>query len=355
MTLEDIAEKAGVSRSTVSRVINDDPRVSKETRARVWSVIEGEGFVPDPLARGMVTRRTQVIGVVIPTSLSAIFRDSAYFPTLLDGIAKVVHSRDYGMLLWIAQASEEEQLFQQRVLKNRLMDGMIIASATTVNQRPFIDHLLRLNTPFVMVERAVHRSDQVSYVTIDNLHASQDLVSHLVKLGYKRIATITGNLDNVDGQDRLKGYQKALEQAQIPYDSSLVVEGDFSSQSGYEGMKILLQLPCQVDAVFAATDLTAVGAFQAITEVGLSIPGDIALVGFDDLPHASHMTPQLTTVWHPIQKKGAQAAHVLLDLIDGTLASPQHIQLPTRLVIRDSCGAVKRQEVNYKTNGTSLV
>lgn len=351
MTLEDIAEKAGVSRSTVSRVINDDPRVSQETRARVWAVIEGEGYVPNPLARGMVTHRTQLIGIVIPSSLSAIFRDSAYFPTLLDGIAKVLHARDYGMLLWIAQASEDEHLFQQRVLKNRLMDGMIIASATITGQRPLIDYLLHISTPFVMVERAVHRVQEVSYVTVDNLQASRDMVEHLIKLGYKRIGAITGKLENVDGQDRLRGYQQALEAAGVPYDRDLVVEGDFSSQSGYEGMKTLLHR--QADAVFAATDLTAVGAAQAITEAGLRIPDDVALVGFDDLPHAAHMTPPLTTVMHPIQQKGAEAAHLLLNLIDGAVPSPQHIRLPTRLIIRDSCGAAQRQEVNYKHNETS--
>ena len=142
MTLEEIAEKARVSRSTVSRVINGHPRVSEETRARVWTVIERVGYVPDPLARGMVTRRTQVIGVVIPASWSAIFKDSAYFPTLLDGISQAAYSSDYGMLLWVGQPSEDEGLFHKRIAKNRLMDGLIIASTTTTNQRTFIDQLL---------------------------------------------------------------------------------------------------------------------------------------------------------------------------------------------------------------------
>ena len=339
MTLEDIAKKAGVSRSTVSRVINDDPNVSEKTRAYVWAVIEREGYVPDPMARAMVTRRTQVIGVVIPTALGAVFEDFAYFPTLLDGISKVTHARDYGMLLWVGQPSEDEELFQKRVLKNRLMDGIIITSSTTTNQRPLIDNLLRLQIPFVLTERPIHRVEQVSYVTIDNLQASQAIVNHLIRLGYKRIGTITGDMDNIDGQDRLKGYEMALAQARLPYDKDLVIEGSFSRRSGYMGMIDLIKHG--VDAVFAASDNTASGAFQAIIEAGLQIPDDVALVGFDDLPYASQMTPQLKTVRHPIQHKGATAADVLLDLIEGKADSPQHVLLPTQLVIRESCGAIK--------------
>jgi DNA-binding LacI/PurR family transcriptional regulator len=339
MTLEEIAEKASVSRSTVSRVINGHPRVSEETRARVWTVIERVGYVPDPLARGMVTRRTQVIGVVIPASWSAIFKDSAYFPTLLEGISETTYALDYGMLLWIGQPSEDEGLFHKRIAKNRLMDGLIIASATTTNQRSFIDQLLRLKTPFVMVERPVYRAEQVSYITIDNFQSSQTIVNHLINLGYKRIGTITGRLDNVDSQDRLKGYETALALAGLPID--LVVEGSFSCESGCQGMKLLLERG--VDAVFAGTDLMAVGAEQAIVEAGLRIPDDIALVGFDDLPHAVQSTPKLTTIHHPIHEKGARAAKMLLDLIEGKIDSPQHLLLPTELMIRESCGAASRE------------
>jgi DNA-binding LacI/PurR family transcriptional regulator len=303
----------------------------------VWTVIERVGYVPDPLARGMVTRRTQVIGVVIPASWSAIFKDSAYFPTLLDGISETTYANDYGMLLWVGQPSEDEGLFHKRIAKNRLMDGLIIASATTTNQRTFIDQLLKLKTPFVMVERPVYRAEQVSYVTIDNFQASQAVVNHLISLGRRRIGTITGRMDNVDSQDRLRGYETALALAGLPND--LVVEGTFSNESGYLGMKSLLERG--VDAVFAGTDLMAIGASQAIADAGLRIPDDIALVGFDDLRHAVEATPQLTTIRHPIHEKGALAARMLLDLIEGKTDSPQHILLPTELTIRKSCGAVK--------------
>lgn len=338
MNLEDIARKAGVSRSTVSRVINNEDYVSEKTRARVMAVIEQEGFTPNPAARALVTQRTQVIGVVIPTAFSVVFEDSLYFPTLLQGISEATHARDYATLLWLGQPSEDEELFHKRVLKNRLMDGLIIASATKTNQGSFIDHLLRMKTPFVMVERPIHRAEEVSYVTVDNVQAAQNAVSHLINQGRRRIGIITGDMDNADGLDRFQGYKNALLQAHLPFDATLVMEGHFTQRSGYLGMKALLER--NVDAVFASSDLTAVGALQAIQEAGLHVPKDISLVGFDDLPHSQQTLPQLTTVRHPIQRKGAHAATVLLDLIEGVIEGPQQILLPTQLVIRESCGAL---------------
>jgi LacI family transcriptional regulator len=185
----------------------------------------------------------------------------------------------------------------------------------------------------------MHRASQVSYVTIDNTQAAQNVVSHLINQGYKRIGHITGMMENIDGADRLTGYKNALQQARIPYDETLVVEGHFTRMSGYLGMKMLLERG--VRAVFAASDLMADGATQAIHEAGLRVPDDIALVGFDDLPYASQMSPQLTTVRQPIQQKGAYAVNILLDMIEGVAESAQHVLLPTQLVIRESCGAVK--------------
>jgi DNA-binding LacI/PurR family transcriptional regulator len=200
-----------------------------------------------------------------------------------------------------------------------------------------------------MVERPVYRLEQVNYVTIDNVQATHTVINHLLGLGHRRIGTITGRLDNVDSQDRLRGYETALALAGLPND--LVVEGAFSNESGYLGMKTLLERG--VDAVFAATDLMAIGASQAIMDAGLRIPEDIALVGFDDLSHAVEATPQLTTIRHPIHEKGALAARMLLDLIEGKIDSPHHVLLPTELTIRESCGAAKNLQA--ETPGVSQV
>jgi LacI family transcriptional regulator len=333
--LEDIAAKAGVSRSTVSRVINNEPYVSDKTRQRVLTVIEQEGFAPNPAARALVTQRTQVIGVVIPHVPIVVFEDAYYFPILLQGVARITHERDYAMLLWLGQAGENSNQFYNRIVRNRLMDGVIIASAASND--PLIDHFLETGTPFVMVECPQRDWDRISYVSVDNVAAAYTAVSHLIALGRRRIAHITGNLAISDGRDRVEGYKRALRDAGLPLDESLIVEGNFAHRSGYAGMKTLLKR--KVDAVFASSDITARGALQALHEAQVRVPDDIALVGFDDLPTAVQVTPPLTTIHQPIEEKGARATSILLDMIENGLDEPQQVLLPTELIVRESCGA----------------
>lgn len=333
--LEDIAAKAGVSRSTVSRVINNEPYVSEKTRHKVMTVIEQEGFSPNPAARALVTQRTNVIGVIIPLVPHVLFEDAYYFPALLHGISKIANERDYSMLLWFGQSDSDEERFYNRIITNRLMDGAIIASAR--QNHPLIDHFLKAHTPFVLVERPAHHHDEISYVTIDNFAAAYTAVSHLTSLGCKRIGTITGNLSVADGIDRCEGYRQALRDAGYAVENSLVYEGNFTYRDGYQGMKYLLAQGA--DAVFTANDITARGALQALDEEGVRVPGDIAIVSIDDLPTAVQTKPPLTTMRHPVEEKGARAAEVLLNLIEDDDLEPQHIVLPTELIIRESCGA----------------
>jgi len=340
LNLEDIAKLAGVSRSTVSRVINDDRNVSDSTREKVLQVINQHNFRPNLAARTLVTQRTQVIGILIPYSPNVL--TPYYFPALLEGLGTTAHNRDYATLLfWGGYSSEKDERFSKRILQqNRLMDGLIIASAPMDN--PHIAQMLDLHVPFVLVERAAtHMADQVSYVTVDNEEGARKAVEHLIQLGRRRIGHITGDLRITDGLDRLTGYRAALEEYDIPYDPALVVEGTFTRRSGYNAMQGLLAQG--VDAVFAASDDTASGALQAMHVLGVSVPDDIALVGYDNLPTALDSKPELTTIHQPIEEKGARAAALLLDLIEGVVASPQHILLPTHLVVRQSCGATQAE------------
>ena len=333
--LEDIAAKAGVSRSTVSRVINNEPYVSEKTRQKVMTVIEAEGFTPNPAARALVTQRTRVIGVVIPQLPLVLFEDAYYFPTLLHGISRVANECDYSMLLWFGQADGDEERFYNRIITNRLMDGVIIASAG--ENYPLIDHFLKAQSPFVLVERPAHHHDQISYVTVDNIAAAHDAVTHLINLGHKRIGTVTGNLSIADGIDRLEGYKHALRDADLPVADGLIYQGNFTYRSGYEGAQVLLAQG--IDAIFAASDITARGVLQAFGEAGVSVPDEIAVVSFDDLPTAVQVNPPLTSVHHPVEEKGARAAEVLVQLIEAEDPVPQHIVLPTELIIRQSCSA----------------
>lgn len=338
MRLEDIAEKAGVSRSTVSRVINNDPNVSEKTRSRVWAIINREGYIPNPMARAMVTRRTNVIGIVVPQSINVFFGNNSYYPQLLQGMSEMIAARDNAMLLMLQNDSETREQFAHRITRNRLVDGMILCSIQLDD--PIVNQVLEMGHVIVSVERPADSvKDHISYVSIDNLSASKRMVQHLIEGGYRRIGHVTGHLNIADGRDRLAGYQLALEEAGLPVDPDLIAEGNFSHEYGYEAMKTLL--PQHLDAVFAAGDTTAQGVIEAINEAGLRVPDDIAVVGFDDLDVAMQTVPPLTTMRHPIQEKGMQAVSLLLDLIDKVVENPQQILLPTQLVIRESCGTKK--------------
>lgn len=339
LNLKDIARKSGVSKSTVSRVINGGVNVNSKTLAKVRAVIEQEGFVPNPGGRILHLQQTFIIGIVLLHNIQDIFEDPYYFPLVLQGVNQATHERNYATLLWIDSGVEDEEQFYRRILENRMMDGLVIASSRI--NTPVIEKLLDAKVKFVMVERPSTHIEQVNYVISDNLEAARLAVSHLIDQGYKRIGTITGRLDHVDGLDRLDGYRRALAEAGYPFDPALVIEGDFTYACGYELMRRLIEQ--NVDAVFAATDRTALGALQAITEAGMRVPEDVALVGFDNL--AQYVQPPvvpLSSIEHHILEKSARATTVLIDLIEGKLQGVQQIIVPTELVDRRSSSPAKR-------------
>ncbi|MEZ4670708.1 MAG: LacI family DNA-binding transcriptional regulator [Anaerolineae bacterium] len=343
MKLEDIARKAGVSRSTVSRVVNDDPNVNEITRVRVQKIIEQEHYQPHPAARALVTQRTQLLGVAIPQTTNVFFGDNSYFPMLLQGIAETTIQRDYAMLLWLSQSHEERLGFSDRVTRNRQADGLIIASVT--QEDPLFSKLIRMKRLFVMVESPPRFEDIVNYVSIDNIAATYEVVKHLIGLGRRRIAVITGQINIRDGVDRLRGYESALNDAGIGVDPELIYYGQFSRPYGYEGAKHLLHM--KPDAIVCGGDTIAIGAIDAICEAGLRVPDDIAVTGFDDLDVAVHSDPPLTTIRHSVQHVGALAAQLLIDLIEGKIQAPHHIVLPTELIVRRSTDPSIEKEVVY--------
>jgi LacI family transcriptional regulator len=335
--LEDIAAKAGVSRSTVSRVINDEPYVSEKTRQRVLKVIEQEGFSPNPAARMLVTQRTNVIGVVFPHTPSTVFADDAnFYPQLLQGATEAANERDYAVLLWLGLPNETEDALARRVARNRLMDGLIIASV--FHNGPLIELLIAQRTPFVQIERSLDYPDQVSYVSLDNARAAEDAVRHLLECGRRRVGTITGTFEIPDVFDRYQGYLRALESYGIAFEPGYVAEGNYTQRSGFVAAKQLINHG--VDAIFAATDLMALGALEAIAAAGLHCPDDVAVVGFDDIPAAARANPPLTTVRQNVRQRGARSASLLIDLVSGAKDNPTQILIPTQLVIRASSGAM---------------
>lgn len=338
-TLEEVARLAGVSRSTVSRVINDHPSVRSETRERVWQAIRESGYQPHPVARSLVTNRTQIIGVVIPEAVTTLFTDP-FFPLLLRGATEACNVHQYQLMLSLFTAPADQEEMYRRILRNGYLDGVIIASTSLDD--PLISNMLRDRTPFISVGRYPHES--VHYVDVDNVGGARMAVEHLIRLGHRRIATITGRLDMTAGRDRLDGYRQALRTHRLPVEEDLIAEGDFSENSGMVGMQRLLSL--SPSAVFVASDMMAIGAIKALRQVGRQVPQDVALVGFDDIPVASAIDPALTTVRQPIERIGSMAVEVLLSVLEGSSeeeASVHRIILPTELVVRASCGSASHQ------------
>jgi LacI family transcriptional regulator len=338
LTLEEIAKLAGVSRSTVSRVINDQPNVKEDVRDHVWQVVREQNYHPNNAARALVRRRTQIIGLVIPQAIKAIFSDP-YFPVLIQGISAACVERQYQLMLSLITSQMSDAY--RRIIRGGHLDGVIVASAFT-DDDVFINRLVSDGFPFVLIGRQPQRPD-ITSVDADNVHGAAMAVQHLARQGYTRIATITGPLTMTAGIDRRDGFLSGLRTAGMTLQDGFMVEGDFTEQGGYEAMQRLLSLEERPQAVFAASDMIAVGAMKAARAAGLRVPEDVALVGFDDIPLASAVEPPLTTIRQPIEQLGHTAATILLDNLarsqdgDGNIP-PQRIVLPTELVLRESCG-----------------
>ena len=334
LTLEDIAKKAGVSRSTVSRVVNDHPNVRTEVRERVMEVIKSTGYHPNAAARTLATQRSWTLGLVLPQTVSFFFTDP-FFPHLIKGIAQACNQHNFTLALFLVDSKEDEKKIFRRVSRRGLLDGVLVQAGHQGDQQ-IIGTLIDADMPQVIIGRPF-RSDNVHYVDIDNFSASYIAVNHLIKLGRQRIGTITGPPQSSVGVDRKSGYIKALNEHGFSQDENLIVQGDFTEAGGYDAMKTLLR--AKPDGVFAASDTMAVGAMRAVREAGISIPNEIAFVGFDDLPIATLADVQLTTMRQPVVQFGIRAVELLIEMIENGTHSPHHIILETELVIRDSCGA----------------
>ncbi|MCX6029945.1 MAG: LacI family DNA-binding transcriptional regulator [Chloroflexi bacterium] len=339
LRLEEIAQEAGVSRSTVSRVLNKEPHVSARARERVLAVTQPLNFHPNATARSLAAGRTRNIGLVIPVAVSSLFTDP-YFPLLIQGITSACNTHDYSVMLWLADVEQERQIIS-KITHSGMVDGVIVASA--LMDDPMVQVLLEDHIPFVQVGR--HPTDErVSYVDVDNYNSAKEVVGYLLRLGYRRVATIAGPHNMIAGHDRRRGYQDALRARGMIPDPALIAEGDFLEDGGFVAMQQLLARARQPganglpDAVFVASDMMATGALRALRDAGIRVPGDMAVVGYDDMPFAARTEPPLTTVRQPIHRAGAVAAETLFELIENPNTPPRRIILPTELVIRASTG-----------------
>ena len=330
-TLEEVAALAGVGRGTASRVINGSAQVSARSRDAVLSAVAELGYVPNPAARSLVTRRTDTVALVISEPEDRLFGEP-FFAGIVRGISGAINESSRQLVLALAQTPEQSARLDA-YLTSQHVDGVLLVSLH--GEDPLPSRLRDRGLPTVLGGRPLGQLD-AAYVDIDNVGGAVLAVEHLVATGRERIATICGPQDMAAGLDRLSGYQQGLASAGRPLDPALLAVGDFSEDSGAVGMRQLLERSPDLDAVFAANDSMAAGALRTLRDSGRNVPEQVALVGFDDSALARHTDPQLTTVHQPTEQMGREMARLLLAQITGDGHGLEQQILPARLVVRAS-------------------
>jgi DNA-binding LacI/PurR family transcriptional regulator len=327
-TLEEVARRAGVSRATVSRVVNGSTTVAPPIQEAVRRAVRELGYVPNLAARTLVTQRTDSIALVLPETATRVFSDDPLFPGIVRGVSQELEAADRQLVLMMAGSAASHDRIE-RYAMGRHVDGVMFASMHGMDPLP--GALARVGMPAVCSGRPLGRPD-VPYVDIDHVSGVASAVRHLLDRGRQRIATIAGPQDMVAGIERLAGYREALRGS---HRRSIVAVGDFTRESGAAAMRHLLDDDPALDAVFVASDLMADGALRTLREAGRRVPDDVAVIGFDDADFARYTDPPLTTVRQPIIDIGREMVRLLLRLADGEPVEHALI-LPTHLVVRDS-------------------
>lgn len=329
-TLEEVARVAGLSRATVSRVINGSPKVSEQARRAVQAAVDELGYAPNRAARTLVTRRTDSIGLVASETEQRIFGEP-FFASLVRGASAALANCDVQLVLLIPR-SDQDWEDTERFLTSHV-DGVLLVSAHADD--PLIERLARVAVPAVLSGRPPGGAE-LPFVDADNVGGARSAVEHLVERGRSVIATVAGPQDMAPGADRLKGYHEAIRTAGLEGDESLVQVGDFTIVSGERAASELLRARPDIDAIFAASDLMALGVVRAIERAGRRVPEDVAVVGFDDSMIAETARPPLTSVHQPVEEIGHRLIQILLAAMAGEGSIPTESVLPTHLVVRES-------------------
>ncbi|MBG6069306.1 LacI family DNA-binding transcriptional regulator [Micromonospora ureilytica] len=327
-TLEAVAARAGVSRATVSRVVNGSTTVAEPIREAVTRAVAELGYVPNLAARSLVTQRTDSIALVMPEAATRVFSDDQVFPGIIRGVSQELEAADKQLVLMLAGSPAGHHRVE-RYTTGRHVDGVLFASLHGADPLP--GTLARLGIPVVVSGRPLG-DVPVPYVDVDHVGGVTAAVRHMIDNGRRRIATIAGPQDMVAGIERLSGYRNTVTDAGLP---ELIAIGDFTRESGSAAMRRLLTEHPDLDGVFAASDLMAHAALRTLREAGRRVPDDVAVVGFDDIETAAYTEPPLTTVRQPIVELGRRMTRQLLRLAAGETIE-QSIMLPTELIRRAS-------------------
>lgn len=350
ITLKQLSLLAGAHPSTVARVLHADPRqrVSAELRERILSLAREHDYRPNSVARSLRTKRTAVFGALIPDIANP------FFASVLRGMEDAVAERDYNIILANTDDLPTREAHSLSMLRDRQVDGLLLATARVHDQN--IEQLAAERVPFVLVNRHTEPITPNAVVP-DDYGGGVAAVEHLLSLGHRRIAHISGAGDTSTGHLRQQAYHDTLRKHDVdhfPDQAALHVKGSFREAGGFEAMETLLELAEIPTAVFAVNDLAALGAIRAIMAAGLRVPQDISVIGFNDLFHATHMMPALTTIQVPHRAMGARAAQLLLDMVVDGVMPEQPVLLPATLIVRESTGPAPQRRPGSRVRRTSV-
>ncbi|MGD2144870.1 MAG: LacI family DNA-binding transcriptional regulator [Anaerolineae bacterium] len=332
-TIRDVAERAEVAPITVSRVINNAGYVSQETRERVEAAIAELGYVPNVLARSLRSKRTKTLALVV-TDIT-----NPFFTTVARGVEDTASAADFNVIFCNTDESETEQDKYLRVLLQKQVDGVLLVPARSTREP--IELIQEQGTPVVVLDRRIPEA-QVDVVRGDSEGGAYQLTRHLLSLGHRRIAVLTGPRRVSTAQDRVIGYRRAMSEVGLDSESETVLYGEFTRASGYEMAQRVLKKSPRPTALFAGNNFIAIGALSASRDTGLEVPEDVALVGFDDLPSTLILDPFLTAACQPAYEMGQRATELLLSrLSEDTSDAYQDIVLPVELTVRGSSGQAR--------------
>ncbi|SKC83566.1 LacI family DNA-binding transcriptional regulator [Maledivibacter halophilus] len=335
VTIKDIARMANVSTTTVSRVINNKSEgVSESTRKKILDLVKEFNYQPNALARGLVTKKTKTIGLIIPDI------SNPFFPDIARGVED--SANDYGYNVFLCNTDEDLHKESEYInaLKEKYVDGIIFTLASIPKYEHILD-LIKSGIPVVMMDRFIESKD-IKGVFLDNLEGGYIATKHLIDLGHRKIGCITGPLHTKTSIERYEGYQKALMDANITLDKSFVVESNYKMDGGMKAAEELLREK-KITSIFACNDLMAYGAYKVIKACEYKIPQDISIVGFDDILISQMLETQLTTIKQPTYDMGATAAKMLIDMIEGKKVRKKIVSFKPQLIIRQSTCAIDRR------------
>ena len=330
VTIKDVAKEAGVSYSTVSRVVNNKTYVNPDTRDRVVQAMLRLGYQVNLHARSLAGGQSNVIGLLV------VDLTTQYMGEIISGIDDVLAANQYELMLYTTHRRKAKESAYVHMMARGLADGLLLSLPR--EPEAYLKSLRQKGFPYVIID---HRSEEPSdlFVSADNYQGGYDATNYLIGLGHRRIGIVTGWMDMVSARDRLEGYRAALADAGLPFIDELMFQGDFSQPGGFNGGTHLLELAERPSAIFASNDISAMGVIEAARAKGFQVPRDLSVVGFDDIPTAALLSPQLTTMRQPLQEMGRSATQMLLDLLRTPEERPQSVIFPTELVVRETAVA----------------